>query len=100
LWGLVQWFRRSQVAIYATFGARPRARLVMQATEWSVLAAIGGIWGWALGVLASIAYGARAAQAFSAVTFHTGLTLLGASIIVVLLGLRPTGTLLNALKDR
>jgi hypothetical protein len=34
------------------------------------------------------------------VTFHTVLTVLGASIIVVLLGLRPTGTLLNALKDR
>ncbi len=100
LWGLVQWFQRSQVAIYSTFGARARARLVMQSTEWGVLALVGAVWGWSLGILASIAWGARASQALSAVSFHTTLTVLGASILVVLLGLRPTGTLLNALKDR
>lgn len=100
LWGLVQWFRRSQVALYSTFGAKARARLTMQTTEWGILALIGAAWGWSLGVLASIACGARAAQALSAVSFHTALTILGASILVVLLGLRPTGTLLNALKDR
>jgi hypothetical protein len=100
LWGMIQWFRRSQVAIYATFGARPRARLMMQATEWGALAVIGGLWGWSLGILLAISQGARAAQALSVVTFHTGLTLLGASVMVVILGLRPTGTLLNALKDR
>ncbi len=100
LWGLVQWFRRSQVAIYSTFGAKARARLAMQTTEWGVLALIGAVWGWSLGILSSIAFGARASQAFTAVSFHTLLTVLGASILVVLLGLRPTGTLLNALKDR
>mgnify|MGYP005629040389 CR=1 FL=1 len=52
------------------------------------------------GILSSIAWGARAPQALSAVSFHTLLTVLGASVLVVLLGLRPTGTLLNALKDR
>lgn len=100
LWAMIQWFRRSQIAIYATFGAKARSRLVMQSTEWGVLAAVGGVWGWTLGVIGAAAFGARAAQAFSAVTFHTVLTLLGASVLVVLLGLRPTGTLLNALKDR
>ena len=100
LWGLVQWFRRSHVAIYATFGATARARLVMQATEWGVLAAVGAIWGWSLGILAAIALGSRANQALAEVSYHTALTVLGASVIVVLLGLRPTGTLLNALKDR
>ncbi len=100
LWGLVQWFRRSQVAIYATFGAKARARLAMQSTEWGILALVGAVWGWSLGILGSVAWGARAYPAFSAVSFHTALTVLGASILVILLGLRPTGTLLNALKDR
>ncbi|MCJ7827017.1 MAG: hypothetical protein MUP36_02105, partial [Demequinaceae bacterium] len=77
LWGIVQWFRRSQIAIYATFGAKAKARLVMQATEWGVLAGIGAVWGWSLGVLGSIAFGARASEALTAVSFHTLLTVLG-----------------------
>jgi len=100
LWGMIQWFRRGQVAIYATFGARPRSRVVMQATEWGVLASVGAAWGWSLGVLAAVAFGSRAAQAVQSVSFHAGLALVGASAAVVLIGLRPTGTLLNALKDR
>lgn len=100
VWAMIQWFRRGHVAIYATFGARSHSRLIMQAAEWGVLASVGAIWGWSLGVVCSIAFGARAAQAFASVSFHTGLTILGATGLVVLLGLRPTGTLLNALKDR
>ena len=97
---MLQWFRRSQVAIYATFGMRAASRLVMQTAEWGVLAALGLLWGWALGVVGALALGARWEQAVSLVSFHAVLTVAGASLVVILLGLRPTGTLLNALKDR
>jgi hypothetical protein len=100
LWAMLQWFRRSHVAIYATFGMKPAARLVMQLGEWGVLAGFGALWGWGLGVVGSIALGAHASQAVGLVTFHGVLTVMGASALVVILGLRPAGTLLNALKDR
>jgi len=48
----------------------------------------------------TVALGARVTQALTQVTAHALLVVLGASVIVVLLGFRPTGTLLNALKDR
>jgi len=100
LWAMLQWFRRSHVAIYATFGMKPAARLVMQLGEWGVLAGFGAVWGWGLGVVGALALGAHAAQAVELVTFHGVLTVIGATVVVVLLGLRPAGTLLNALKDR
>lgn len=100
LWAMLQWFRRSHVAIYATFGMRAASRLTMQAAEWAVLAAVGLLWGWSLGVVGALACGARVEQAASLVTWHAVLTTLGATALVVVLGLRPTGTLLNALKDR
>lgn len=100
LWAMMQWFRRSHTAIYATFGMRAPSRLIMNVSEWAVLASAGLLWGWALGVVGALALGARTAQALSLVTFHGLLTVLGATLIVALLGLRPTGTLLNALKDR
>ena len=100
LWAMLQWFRRSHVAIYATFGMRAASRLVMQAAEWGVLAALGLLWGWGLGVVGALALGARWEQAVSLVSCHAVLTVVGASLVVILLGLRPTGTLLNALKDR
>jgi hypothetical protein len=99
LWAMIQWFRRSQIAIYTTFGMRAASRLVMQVAEWGVLGAIGAAWGWALGVVGAIALGARAEQAFAQVTWHALLTMLVATALVVLLGMRPTGTLLNELKD-
>ncbi len=100
LWAMIQWFRRGQVAVYATFGARAHTRLLMQASEWGVLAGVGAAWGWSLGVVGSIAFGARAGQALALVSYHSALTVIAASAVVVLLGIRPTGTLLNALKDR
>lgn len=100
LWAMLQWFRRSQVAIYATFGMRAPSRLVMQVSEWAMLAAIGALFGWALGVTGALALGARSAQALGLTSAHAGLTLIGATLLVIVLGLRPTGTLLNALKDR
>jgi hypothetical protein len=100
LWAMLQWFRRSHVAIYATFGMKPAARLVMQMGEWGVLAGFGAVWGWGLGVVGALALGAHAAQAVELVTLHGVLTVIGATALVVLLGLRPAGTLLNALKDR
>jgi len=100
LWALVQWFRRSHVAIYATFGMHTHSRLVMQVAEWAVLALTAGLWGWAIGTLGAIAVGAQPQVAATYVAAHTGLSLLLATAIVVVLGLRPTGTLLNALKER
>jgi hypothetical protein len=100
LWAMQQWFRRSHIAIYATFGMRTHSRLAMQASEWAVLAGVGALWGWAIGVVGALALGARVEQAVLLVSYHGVLTVLGASVVVVLLGLRPTGTLLNALKDR
>lgn len=100
LWAMLQWFRRSHVAIYATFGMRAPSRLMAQASEWGVVALVGLLVGWSLGVVGAVAMGARVEQALTQVTAHALLTVLGASIVVVLLGLRPTGTLLNALKDR
>lgn len=100
LWGLVQWFRRSQMAIYATFGMPPAARLTMQVTEWSLLAGFGAAWGWGIGVTGAIALGARPWQALGLVTVHAVLALASATALVVLMGLRPAGSLLAALKDR
>jgi len=100
LWALVQWFGRARMAIYATFGMRVRSRLVLQFSEWSILAAAGGLWGWALGTVGAIALGTDPILAARYVGYHVGLTILTASAAVVVLGLRPTGTLLNALKDR
>lgn len=100
LWAMLQWFRRSHVAIYATFGMPPASRLVMQLGEWSALAGFGALWGWGLGVVGAVAFGAHVSQALRLVTLHGLLAVIGASAVVVVLGLRPGGTLLNALKDR
>jgi len=72
----------------------------MQVSERGVLAGLGLLWGWAIGVVGAAALGARVTQALTQVTAHALLVALGASVIVVLLGLRTTGTLLSALKDR
>lgn len=100
VWALVQWFRRSQTAIYATFGMRAAPRLLMSAAEWVVLGVWGGIWGWSLGVAGALALGAASAQAVRQVTWHTALTLVVATAVAVVVGVRPTGTLLHQLKDR
>ncbi|WP_062071865.1 hypothetical protein [Demequina sediminicola] len=100
MWALVQWFRRSHTAIYATFGVRAPARLTMQLSEWVLLALAGAAGGWALGLVGALALGARTTPALSIVSAHTALTLIGATLIVITVALKPTGTLLNALKDR
>jgi len=100
IWAMVQWFRRAHTAIYATFGMRTAPRMVMQVTEWGVLATVGLLWGWSLGVVGALALGAHVHQAVVLVSAHAGLTVAGASVLVVLWGLRPTGTLLNTLKER
>jgi len=65
-----------------------------------VLDGFGAVWGWGLGVVGALALGAHAAQTVELVTFHGAQTVIAATGFVVLLGLRPAGTLLNALKDR
>ncbi|MCB2411458.1 hypothetical protein LGT39_01175 [Demequina sp. TTPB684] len=100
IWAIIQWTRRTRMAVYATFGAPPRARLVMQFTEWLILGGIGVSWGWGIGMAFSLALGAEPAIAIGQVSgqilalwFVTALGALG-------VGLLPVGTLLDALKDR
>lgn len=100
IWVITQWFRRSQLAIYATFGMRAASRQVMQVSEWAVLAAFGLPWGWGLGVVWALALGASPETAVLQVSSHAMLTILAATVAVVVVGLRPTGSLLDALKDR
>ncbi|WP_062079211.1 hypothetical protein [Demequina globuliformis] len=100
MWALVQWFRRSHTAIYATFGVHAPARLTMQVSEWALLVAAGAAGGWAIGITGALAFGARTAPTLTIVSTHTALTLIGATLIVIAVALTPTGTLLNALKDR
>jgi hypothetical protein len=100
IWMITQWFRRSQLAIYVTFGMKPAPRLVMQVSEWAVLVAFGLPWGWGLGIVWALALGASVETALTQVSLHAILTVLAASVVVVLFGLRPTGSLLDALKDR
>lgn len=100
MWAMVQWFRRSHMAIYSTFGMHMAPRLTMQVSEWLVLAGLGLAAGWSLGIVGALALGARTEPTLSVVSTHAALTLIGASLLVIVLGLRPTGTLLTALKDR
>lgn len=100
LWAVVQWTRRSRLAIYATFGAHPRARLTMQSTEWLVLSAVGSAWGWGIATAFAIGLGADARVALVQVTGQVVATWCAASIGAAALGLLPVGSLLDALKDR
>lgn len=100
IWAITQWFRRSQLAIYTTFGMRTASRMTMQASEWAVLSAFGLMWGWGIGVTWALALGSRVDVAAALVSSHAAATLLTASAAVVLFGMRPTGSLLDALKDR
>jgi len=100
LWALVQWFRRSHTAVYATFGLTAAGRCVLQVSEWCALAAAGLAWGWSLGVVGALALGAEARFAVSQVTAQALPAVLLATAMVVLLSARPTGTLLDQLKDR
>ena len=61
------------------------SRPTMQASERGVLAGLGLLWGWAIGVVGTVALGARVTQALTQVTAHALLVALGASVIVVLL---------------
>jgi len=100
LWAMLQWSRRSHTAIYSTFGMPTASRLVMQVTEWGVLAGLGGLVGAGTGTVWALALGAAPGQTVVTVTLHATLTLLAATVLVTLLGLRPAGDLLATLKDR
>lgn len=99
LWAATGWARRGRLAVYATFGAHRRALLVMQVAEWAALSVVGGVWGWALAVTGALALGGDAETVLVQVTMHAVATWSGATAAVVLLGLLPTGSLLDALKD-
>lgn len=100
LWAVVRWTRRTQIAIYATFGAHARARLIMQAAEWTVLSVFGLLWGWATGIAVSLGLGTEPRIALTQVTLQVAAMWCAATLGVVALGLAPVGTLLDALKDR
>jgi len=100
LWAVVRWNRRTQIAVYATFGAHARARLLMQVTEWTVLSGIGALWGWASGIALAIGLGTDPSIALTQVSLQVVATWCMATLGVVALGLVPVGTLLDALKDR
>ncbi len=100
LWAVVRWTRRTQIAVYATFGADARARLVMQVTEWAALSGMGALWGWATGLALSLGFGADVHIALTQVTLQVAALWCAATLGVVALGLAPVGTLLDALKDR
>jgi len=100
LWAAVSWTRRSRLAVYATFGAHPRARLVLQLTEWIVLSSVAAAWGWASAVSLGIGLGADPATVAVHVTGHAVATWASATVGVIAVGMLPVGTLLDALKDR
>jgi len=100
LWAVVRWNRRTQIAVYATFGAHARARLLMQVTEWTVLSGVGALWGWASGIALAIGLGTDPAIALTQVSLQVVATWCMATLGVVALGMVPVGTLLDALKDR
>jgi len=100
LWASAHWSRRSETAVYATFGVTRARRALMEWSEWTVLVAAGACWGWALGVVGACLAGAAPATALVHVSTQVGLTAAAASVGVVLLGLRPAGSLLDDLKDR
>jgi hypothetical protein len=100
IWAIVQWMRRTRMAIYATFGAAPRARLAMQFTEWVILGGIGAAWGWGIGMAFSLGLGVEPAIAVGQVSGQILALWFVTSLGALLVGLLPVGTLLDALKDR
>ncbi|MFV0633362.1 hypothetical protein [Demequina sp.] len=100
IWMLLQWFRRSHVAIYSTFGMGVSSRAILQFSEWARIALVGAAAGWALGITIALASGARVDQALAQVSYHAALTTLLSSLVVAVVGFRPAGSLLDDLKDR
>lgn len=94
------WAGRGRSAVYATFGAHRRALLVVQVAEWTVLSSVGVAWGWSLAVTAGIALGSDPRPVLVQATAHSTVTWAVATLGVLVLGLLPTGTLLDTLKDR
>ena len=88
------------MAIYATFGAPPRARLAMQFTELVILGGIGVAWGWGIGMAFSLALGVEPAIAVGRVSGQILALWFVTSLGALVVGLLPVGTLLDALKDR
>ncbi|MBX9246712.1 hypothetical protein ICW40_18135 [Actinotalea ferrariae] len=100
LWALLQRLRRQRLAVYATFGAGPRSRLVMQVSEWSTLSLPGCALGTFLAITGSVAAGADPATVVLQAPVHALAGWLAATTGVIALGLWPIGTLLDNLKDR
>jgi len=100
LWALTQWTRRTRDAIYATFGAHARARLIIQMTEWFTLSTIGLAWGWAIATAFAIGLGSDIEVTLVHASAQAFATWAAASIGAVMIGLTPVGTLIDTLKDR
>lgn len=100
LWTLTQWTRRTRDAIYATFGAHARARLIIRMTEWFTLSTVGLGWGWAIATAFAIGLGADIQVTLVQATGQAVATWTVASLGAVGVALIPVGTLLDTLKDR
>jgi hypothetical protein len=100
LWALVQRGRRSRYAVYATFGAGARTRLVIQGAEWFVLSATGCLTGLALGVTLSLALEVDAHTAVHQCTGLAAAVFFTSSLLALAVALAPIGTILDTLKDR
>lgn len=100
LWAVVQFTRRTRLAIYATFGAHAKARLTMQLTEWAAMTSVGALWGWAISLALALGLGADTSIALTQATWQILAAWCTATLAAILIGLIPVGTLLNALKDR
>ncbi len=99
-WATVQRSRRGRLAVYATFGAGPRPRLVLQTAEWGALSLIGSTIGWILAVTWCVATDVPTKIALAQVTAQITSLWLGASVVAIALGLVQIGTVLDHLKDR
>lgn len=99
LWAVVQRTRRARNAIYQTFGAHVRARLILQCAEWVALTAPGVVWGWGIATCVGVGSGAAPGIALVQITWQAVAAWCAASVAVVAVALIPVGTLLDALKD-
>lgn len=100
LWVIVRWNRRGQWAVYATFGGHRRALLLIQLTEWVVLATIGGAWGWATATALGVGREVDLPVVLIQTTAHATIAWTSATLGALAAGMLPIGTLLDTLKDR
>lgn len=99
-WGLTRYARRTQTAIYATFGVTRRPRLLMTMTEWVLVTGVGTAWGWGVAMAFAVALDADPGIALQQISLQSLAAWSVSGIGTVSLALLPVGNLLEVLKDR